>query len=580
MREAKIILIVLSILGIIYSPILFAAYPTYTECPNLSDADFKATKLVSNKTSDPEYFAMDFPIHMDFNMRIDGKVDVFFIYLTGKVFRYDAGTGKASEIGDLETLTDIGFYRIRDPLNAATSGVKEHEDGLSGIALDPNFKQNGYLYMYYTKYNVTVSGVVRPAVFRLARWTYNAQSNKIIENSGVTLLDIPAKVGQVGHTGGDMDFDTEGNLYIGIGDNMAAEQGPSCLGDLRGKILRIKPLPNPDPTSTGAGKTYTIPAGNFGQKLASVHPQYSNPDSVKPEIYVAGVRNPYTVTVDPLTKWVTWGDCGPDDDASLYKEEQNVATQPEFHGYPYFAGNNVSRAGNWGAQLAAAPRNTDVNCKGVRQLPPAIPGTYVYPKSCAMTGPIYRYNKDLTNNNRLPPHFNGKWFLTDWNQGFKRLANLDTKGKMIGAAETIFSGVTLFAPLEWDIGPDGVMYALNYATGIDVDPTSTNASIVKIEYVGTQTWSPTCLGIVPTQNKMAYKTLPPLFNLNKQGVNWVLKTDGSLYIQNLKGQIIFSQSITKIGSIRWENLPVNLDGVYFVEIKDGTQNQLQKAYIH
>src|SRR5690606_27880545 len=121
-----------------------------------------------------------------------------------------------------------------------------------------------------------------------------------------------------------MSFDTEGNLYLGTGDDVDPFMGQSHnyapidqryperydarntsanTNDLRGKILRIKPLANAS-GEPGVGTTYTIPEGNMFEPGT---PQ------TKPEILAMGFRNPFTIHADPNDPGaVVVGEYGPD----------------------------------------------------------------------------------------------------------------------------------------------------------------------------------------------------------------------------------------------------------------------------
>jgi cytochrome c len=111
---------------------------------------------------------------------------------------------------------------------------------------------------------------------------------------------------------------------------------------LRGKILRIHPKPD---------GTYSIPEGNLFPP---------GTDKTRPEIYIMGCRNPYSLTLDPVRKAVTWGDIGPDGKGQT--EEHNFATKPGNYGYPYFAGNNILLQGT---APASAPVNSNSRNTGL-----------------------------------------------------------------------------------------------------------------------------------------------------------------------------------------------------------------------
>ena len=118
-----------------------------------------------------------------------------------------------------------------------------------------------------------------------------------------------------GHVGGaGLDFDSAGNLYLGVGDDVSpnapghsgyapmdyraaerwdARKTSANTADLRGKVLRITPSTGrdrPGHARPGIGNTYSIPSGNlFPEGLAKT----------RPEIYAMGFRQPFTLHTDP-----------------------------------------------------------------------------------------------------------------------------------------------------------------------------------------------------------------------------------------------------------------------------------------
>lgn len=192
------------------------------------------------------------------------------------------------------------------------------------------------------------------------------------------LLTISARAGSQ-HTGGAMQFDWDGNLWITTADNNSTKVSANTF-DLRGKILRIKPT----------AKT-------------------------KPEIYIMGSRNPYSLTLDPTRKAVTWGDVGPDFGGD--SEEHNLTSKPGSFGWPYYAGNNIKLGGGGTAE---APINTENDNTGLANLPPAIPAVDSYRQNCAITGPVYHYNRIPNHPGKMPPHLDGNRGFYILNVGTER----------------------------------------------------------------------------------------------------------------------------------------------------------------
>ena len=176
------------------------------------------------------------------------------------------------------------------------------ERGLLGIAVDPNFSANHFVYLYYTfnKFNTCPTGQPTNAsnpVNRIARFVL-ADNNAIDPASETVLIDnIISPNGN--HNGGDLHFGKDGLLYVSVGDGGADYAGDSGSGGandasrdknvLLGKILRI--------TSDGA-----IPAGNPYQGANSGRCNVTGgttPGNWCQETFANGLRNPFRTAFDP-----------------------------------------------------------------------------------------------------------------------------------------------------------------------------------------------------------------------------------------------------------------------------------------
>ncbi|MDB5047807.1 MAG: hypothetical protein JWO30_878 [Fibrobacteres bacterium] len=436
-------------------------------CADVTDADFKVTPIATravDKVNEPMKMAFDLLAGPGEDAK--DKVDVYFTERNGLLRKFDS---KQKKVVTLATF------------NLVTAG--QTSDGLLGIALDPAFKSNHWLYLYYS---FNGPGEIS---WRISRFTLDNANQTLDMASEKVVLKIPEKLVTT-HPGGALQFDAYGDLWITVGNNYinAATEFPvwssSNTTDLRGKILRIHPKPD---------GSYSIPEGNL-------FPEGKFPAGrTRPEIYVMGARNPYTLTLDPVRRWAAFGDVGPDDQtadgdplnaagAPDNTEEQNLAVAPGNFGYPFFAGANKVLKKGVNASKPIIPAGMDwagVPHTGLDTLPPAVPAIYPYPRGCAVTGPIYRYDGDLNSSVKFPPHFHRKWFFTDFNPNAKNpvtLATLSADGKAITATEQVLKGVTLYKPLDIQQGPDGALYVNNYAGYRTV---SAETGIIRIEYTGT-----------------------------------------------------------------------------------------------
>jgi glucose/arabinose dehydrogenase len=142
---------------------------------------------------------------------------------------------------------------LDDPFAGVEDVYASWEQGMLGLALDPDFQTNHYLYVYYSALVGTQNGDGGKVVNRVLRFTDN---NNAGTDMKVIMDNIPASRGY--HSGGAMAFGPDGRLYITVGD--ATEhifaQDPSIV---IGKVLRINkdgtiPQDNPYPNSP----VYTI----------------------------------------------------------------------------------------------------------------------------------------------------------------------------------------------------------------------------------------------------------------------------------------------------------------------------------
>ena len=105
------------------------------------------------------------------------------------------------------------------------------ERGLLGVAFDPAFSANNFVYVYYT-------ATTNPRHNRVSRFTANG--DVAVAGSETPLLDLNNLSGATNHNGGSMHFGPDGKLYIAVGENATGSNAQS-LGNLLGKILRMNP---------------------------------------------------------------------------------------------------------------------------------------------------------------------------------------------------------------------------------------------------------------------------------------------------------------------------------------------------
>jgi glucose/arabinose dehydrogenase len=170
--------------------------------------------------------ALDVPWSMAFAP--DGRL--FVTERAGRVRILDAGT-RTSELA----LTLDGVFT-------------QSEAGLLGLALDPAFAQNRFVYLYYS---AAISG---GAVNRVVR--YREVASRLTDRV-VLLDDIPAAAI---HDGGRLRFGPDGLLYVTTGDAADASAAQD-LASYAGKILRL----NRDGTTPG-DNPFSSPIYSYGHR--------------------------------------------------------------------------------------------------------------------------------------------------------------------------------------------------------------------------------------------------------------------------------------------------------------------------
>ena len=187
---------------------------------------------------------------------------------------------------DRAVLDVATFLDIRD--RVADVG---REEGLLGLAFDPDYRRNGYLYVYYTAGGPRRSVVSRFTVSAVDPDGADRKSEKI-------LLEVPQPYAN--HNGGQLVFGPDGYLYIGLGDGGSGGD-PHLNGQdpatLLGSILRV------DVSSVDSSGAYSIPSDN---------PFAGREAGARGEVWAFGLRNPWRFTFDRDTGDLWAADVGQD----------------------------------------------------------------------------------------------------------------------------------------------------------------------------------------------------------------------------------------------------------------------------
>lgn len=162
-------------------------------------------------------------------------------------------------------------------------GQSNYEQGLLGLAFDPDYERNGFFYINYTDHISNNDNLV-------ARYSVSPSDPNLADPASEVIL-IRQDHPYTAHNGGEMQFGPEGDLYVSLGDggynDRPFEYNTPDLGNFLGKILRID-IRQSDETR---GLPYSIPAGN---------PFLDRP-GVRPETWAYGLRNPWQFSIDRQT---------------------------------------------------------------------------------------------------------------------------------------------------------------------------------------------------------------------------------------------------------------------------------------
>ncbi|GGW33059.1 PQQ-dependent sugar dehydrogenase [Arenibacter certesii] len=373
-----------------------------------------------------------------------------------------------------------------------------NEDGLLGLAVDPNYKDNNWIYLFYS-----VEG--EESKQHVSR--FDLVGNKLDFDSEKVLLTIPT-LRKCCHSGGALEFGPDGNLFIGVGDNTNpfessgfapideregralwdAQRSAGNTNDLRGKILRIKPEDD---------GTYSIPEGNLFPE---------GTPNARPEIYVMGSRNPFRFSIDSKTGYVYWGDVGPD--AGKGDPNRGPHGMGEFDqarkagnwGWPYTRGNNqVYNDYDFATETSGHKFNPNnlindsPNNTGLKELPPAQESMiwFSYKESeefpwlgsggvNPMGGPVFHSDDFPDAKNKFPSYFDGKLLLYEWMRDWIYVVTLDEDQNYV-KADPFMPSSEFSHPMDMIFGSDGSLYVLEY--GQKWNSRNMDARLNRINYV-------------------------------------------------------------------------------------------------
>lgn len=297
------------------------------------------------------------------------------------------------------------LYVIKNDVLLATPALTlsvetQGERGLLGIAVDPQFSTNNYIYLYYTTPTDPHN--------RVSRFTLSGDT--VIPGSELVLLDLDTLRTDVFiHNGGGLHFAPDGTLFIASGDGRKAGDVQKLTSTF-GKLLRI----NADGT---------IPADN---------PFITQTSGKYQSIYALGFRNPFSFAINNQTGRIFLNDVGQDT-----WEEINDIIAGKNYGWPNCEGNFQYQ--------------TTTSCNTTIYTNPL----YAYPHSGgAVSGQSITGGSFYTASN-FPIEYQGKYFFGDYVADWIKVYDPSSGAVSDFATQT-------YGEVDIQIGPDGNLYFLSY----------------------------------------------------------------------------------------------------------------------
>jgi glucose/arabinose dehydrogenase len=312
-------------------------------------------------------------------------------------------------------------------LAALSKVCTDAEEGLLGVAVDPNFATNGRVYLYYTSRqgSCALNGASPGgAKNRVSRFTMIGSS--IDPSTEVILLDNMPEYGG-NHNGGDVHLGNDGTLYVTVGDGGAGrpDSNPADMSMPNGKVLRINldgSIPAGNPNGTTVCRTAWGPPGTA--KTCG-------------EIWADGLRNPFRLGFDagaPGAKFRI------DDVGDATWEEVDAGIAGAHYGWPCREGP--------APHASSAPCNTP------------------------MTDPLLWYNHStgcdvMTGGTYVPSGtwqgYDGDYLFVDFGCGDLFLA---TPGQEGAASTTLATGLDMTTDLEFlPVAGSFALFYTTYANG-------------------------------------------------------------------------------------------------------------------
>jgi glucose/arabinose dehydrogenase len=413
----------------------------------------------------------------------------------GRIFVAEkAGIIRVIENGQL---LPTPFLDINEEVNS------HHDRGMMGIALDPDFANNGYVYVQFAveldPANPDKPDFNSPAGGRLIRITASAADSNVADPATRVVIQDGHQMSNATHSVGDIDFDNAGNLIYTWGDGgfdpalRLASQDPNSP---QGKLFRIDPL-----TFEGV----------------SENPYYdpTDPTSIASRVWAVGIRNSWKLSVDRATGDVYMGevtDGGPEEINVMRADGTTILN----YGWPYYEDTNRTSYGS-------VPPNFVYESAFV-----ALPHTESGGGDAIVGGSLWRGDV-------YPSVYDGRYFFGNFNQGILYTADQNGDFQQFGDAGQ-FPGT-----VDIQIGSDGTLWMMSMFTGqidrlVYENTPSSNSSPIAVT-VATTTAGATPVSVTFDASASSDADGDPLL------YEWDFQSDGSV---DATGAVV-SHTYTSVG---------------------------------